>query len=178
MTFSEHDPVRTLSRGLEQLADLLAQVGSEDLDRSTPCREWTVQQLVDHLVADLDNFTATLRGEQPDWTAAPQVVGDDREAVFRRKAADLIALWHQQDESGAGQADGSSAEVAVHTWDLCRGIGVPSDDLAPEVAERGLAFMQANLEPEMRGAMFAEEQQAPDGASPYDRIAAFAGRVV
>ncbi len=46
------------------------------------------------------------------------------------------------------------------------------------MAERGLAFMQANLTPEMRGPAFGPEQPAPPDADAYTRIAAFAGRAV
>jgi hypothetical protein len=35
------------------------------------------------------------------------------------------------------------------------------------VAERGLAFMRANLQPEMRSTAFEPEQPAPEGADAY-----------
>ena len=38
--------------------------------------------------------------------------------------------------------------------------------------------MQANLTAENRSVAFGPEQPAPEGAPPYDRIAAFAGRTV
>ena len=178
MTTSEHDPVRTLSLAMEQTADMLARVTPEPLDRPTPCSEWSVQQLVDHLVADPVTFASMVRGEQPDWSAHAQTVSDGWEAKFRAGAADLIALWHQQDDAAKAGADWQSAEFAVHTWDLGRAIGASTDGLAPDVAEVGLAFMEANLTDDNRSGAFGEEQPAPDGATAYDRIAAFAGRSV
>jgi hypothetical protein len=74
--------------------------------------------------------------------------------------------------------DWQSAEIAVHTYDLAVALGRPTSELAPEVAERGLALMRANLTPENRGSAFEPEQPAPDGADVYQRIAAFAGRTV
>jgi hypothetical protein len=50
--------------------------------------------------------------------------------------------------------------------------------LDPEVAERGLAFMQASLTPDNRGPVFGPERPAPGAADAYGRIAAFAGRTV
>jgi hypothetical protein len=38
--------------------------------------------------------------------------------------------------------------------------------------------MSAVMKPEMRGDAFGPERAAPDGASAYERIAAFAGRRV
>ncbi|MGA9747662.1 MAG: TIGR03086 family metal-binding protein [Nocardioides sp.] len=178
MTPSEHDPVRTLSLAMEQTADMLARVTPELLDRETPCADWTVQRLVDHLVADPITFAAMLRGEEPDWTAHAETVTDDWEAHFRRGAADLLALWRQQDEAARGGADWQAAEFAVHTWDLARAIGASTDGLDPVVAEVGLAFMEANLTDDNRGGAFGKARPAPEGASAYDRIAAFAGRPV
>ena len=66
----------------------------------------------------------------------------------------------------------------MHTWDLARGIGRPTDTLDPDVAQRGLDFMRANLTPDNRAHVFAAERPAPEGASLPDRLAAFAGRDV
>jgi uncharacterized protein (TIGR03086 family) len=66
-------------------------------------------------------------------------------------------------------------EFAVHSWDLARAIGATAQ-LDPEAAERGLAFMSANLKPELRGDAFGAEVDVPADAPPYDRLAAFAGR--
>jgi len=51
-------------------------------------------------------------------------------------------------------------------------------DLDPDVAERGLAFMQASLNDDNRAPAFHPEQPAPPDADAYTRIAAFAGRKV
>jgi hypothetical protein len=66
----------------------------------------------------------------------------------------------------------------VHTWDLATAMGESTAALDPEVAECGLAFMLASLTNDNRGGVFAPEQEAPSGADPYARIAAFAGRAV
>jgi hypothetical protein len=66
----------------------------------------------------------------------------------------------------------------VHTWDLAAALGRSSGDLDPEVAERGLVFMHANLTNDNRSPAFGPEQPAPDSADAYLRIAAFAGRPV
>ena len=166
-----------LTRTLRQVAGLLAEPGPEDLGRPTPCREWTVGRLVDHLVADPGRFANMLRGEQPDWSGDPHVDGDPA-AAFRSAADDLLAEWHGKDASALTGADWQTAEFAVHSWDLLRALGRPTDMLDAEAAERGLAFMRANLAPEARAPVFDAEQPAPAGASIHDQLAAFAGRSV
>ena len=66
----------------------------------------------------------------------------------------------------------------MHTSDLASVLSRSTSDLDPEVAERGLAFMRANLTDENRSPAFGPERPEPEGADPYQRIAAFAGRSV
>src|SRR4051794_30621813 len=173
------DELEVLARGLEQAADLLGEVPEERLSEPTPCDEWTLSDLVDHVVLGTANFARSVRGEEVDWSAPTPHVGEERVPVFRAAAADLLTAWREQGTDGAEIGpDWQSAEVAVHTYDLSAALGRPTADLDPTVAERGLAFMQANLRPEGRGEAFGPERPAPDGADPYQRIAAFAGRSV
>jgi uncharacterized protein (TIGR03086 family) len=178
VTTKTHDAVRVLSHALDQTGDVLAEVHRDHLRRPTPCSDWTVQQLVDHLVVTPGRFLQMMNGEKVDWDSPPPHVTQDWAGAFRVAADDLIHAWHKKPDEETAGADWQSAELAVHTWDLCRAIGRSTDQLDPEVAERGLAFMQASLTDDNRGQAFGPEQPAPAGASAYDRIAAFAGRTV
>jgi uncharacterized protein (TIGR03086 family) len=171
--------VAVLSRGLDQTAALLDEVREADLPTPTPCEDWTVSDLVDHLVRGAGGFARVVRGEDVDWTAPTPHVESGWAEEFRAGANDLRAAWSAVgDADGTTSADWQSAELAVHTWDLATALGRPTDGLDPEVAERGLAFMQANLKPEVRTFAFKAEQPAPEGADAYAQIAAFAGRAV
>ena len=176
---SERADLALLTVALDQAADLLGRVGDEQLTLPTPCADWSVTELVDHLVNTPTMFTTIMRGEEPDWGAAPPHAGADREARFRTAGDSLVEVW-----GSTGDGDQPSplswqlAELAVHTWDLASALDEPTDHLDPDVAERGLAFMQAGLTDENRGPVFAPEQPAPPDADAYTRIAAFAGREV
>jgi uncharacterized protein (TIGR03086 family) len=172
------DEVTLLGRAIDQAGDMLEHVHSEVVGRPTPCERWSVGDVADHLVQSPRTFLALMRGEQPDWGAPPPHLDDGWAQEFRNAGDDLIHAWHQEEDEGRGSAAWQCAELAVHTWDLARGLGVPTDGLDPAVAEAGLAFMQANLTDENRDGAFGPAQEAPDGAGPYDRIAAFAGRRV
>jgi uncharacterized protein (TIGR03086 family) len=163
-----------LGRALDQLGDLLVHVRAEMLDGQTPCSDWPLGQLVDHIVAAPAKFSGMLRGEQPDWSARPEHLDDGWAAAFRSSADDLMHLWHQA--PGGGDPDWQTAEFAVHTWDLAHALDRSTGGLDPTVAERGLAFMEGNLRDEMRGEAFGPAQPAPAGGDAYDAIAAFAGR--
>ncbi len=172
------DDVRVLQHALDQAADLLDHVHDDDLGRPTPCTQWDVATLSDHLIASPAQFTTMMRGEQPDWSAPPPRVTQGRGAAFRNHADDLVHQWHQLQGDPPTSAPWQVAEIAVHTWDLATALGRPVDQLDPEVAQVGLDFMRANLRPEMRGVAFADEVAPPGGANPYAELAAFAGRPV
>jgi uncharacterized protein (TIGR03083 family) len=172
------DPIGVLSRALDQTGDLLDQVDDDVLDRPTPCSEWNVAALADHVVNDPRQFLLMARGEQPDWSAPTPHVTREWGPTFRAAADELVATMHGLGDDAPLPLAMQLAEFAVHDWDLATALGLPLDGLDPEVAEIGLEFMRANLAPEMRTAAFGAEQPAPPDAGPYDRIAAFAGRRV
>jgi uncharacterized protein (TIGR03086 family) len=172
---TDDEELAVLRRGLDQLAGLLADVRPDVAGDPTPCSDWTVQDLVDHVVAAPSRFARMVREEPIDWTAPTPPAGDDPVGAFRAHGEDLLAASR---EHGAGSVDWQCAELAVHTWDLATALHASTDGLDPEVAERGLAFMRSNLTADRRAPAFGPEQHAPDGADAYQRIAAFAGRRV
>ena len=168
------DEAGILSRALDQTGDLLDRVHAESVSRPTPCAQWDVGALADHVIADGANFVTMLHGGEPNWGAPPAHVSESWGPRFRVGADDVLHAW---DQGGAGVPIGLLvAEYATHSWDLAQALGVPSSELDPEVAEVGLAFMQATLKPEMRTGAFDAEVEAPEGAGAYERLAAFAGR--
>jgi uncharacterized protein (TIGR03086 family) len=166
-----------LRRALDQLAGLLDDVPAGALGDRTPCEQWNVQHLVDHIVAAPSRFALMARGEPVDWSATP-AAGDEPAARFRSNAEDLLRAVDLQAAPGSVPVDWQCAELAVHTWDLATALGRSTGDLDPEVAERGLVFMRASLTEDNRGPAFGPEQPAPEDADAYQRVAAFAGRSV
>lgn len=166
-----------LERTLGQTESIIAEIRPEQAILPTPCPQWTVHDLTEHVVgADLRNFTAVARGETIDWLAPPEPLGDEWSAQFRVGAHGLLATWHRED-APTGRVDHQIAELAVHGWDLATatGVDVPLDD---EIAERALAWAQGMLRPEHRGPdkAFGYEVPVPADAPAYARLVAWFGR--
>ncbi|MGC5019208.1 TIGR03086 family metal-binding protein [Micromonospora sp. DT47] len=178
---------------MDQAGEVLAGVRDDQQDQATPCRSWTVAQLGDHLVHDLHQFTLTATGGKPDWSKPAPAVTQDRAAVFRKGAADLLDAWRKAGDltgtitlPGMGEVparfpvDQQTAEFAVHAWDLAKATG-QSTDLDPEVGQVSLDWIQGTLRPQFRaketdGGAFGPEVPVADDAPLYDRLAAFTGR--
>lgn len=168
------ESVEVLASALDQASEVLGAVSPDQLSEPTHCGDWTVGDLMAHIVATPGHFITMARGEQPDWSAKPELPSDWT-ATFRSGADDLLAMWRSNSEASPQSIDWQTAEFAVHTWDLVRATG-QDRELDPRVAERGLDFMSASLTEENRGDAFGPAVEVDDDAAVYDRLVAFAGR--
>ncbi len=163
-----------ISNGIDQAVALVESISTDQLDLPTPCTDWAVRDLADHLANSAAQIAVMARGEQPDWGSLADH-HDDPAAALRRAGDEIIAAF----ESGPAAPEGMvAAELAVHSWDLATALGRDTAALDPAFAEVGFAFMHEELTDDRRGDAFKPEQQAPDGANAYERIAAYAGRSI
>ncbi len=179
------DRVAQLARAIDAVAPIVAAVRPEQLDLPSPCTEWTVRQVIAHLVAGNEGLTALLEEREPGETD----LGDDPAAAFAASGERLLAAVR-----APGALDGSlvmpfgpvPAPMAVgfrfgdvlnHGWDVARATGQPTD-FAPELHEAALAMVRRTMASYDRtnSPAFKPETPAPAGASAADRLAAFLGR--
>jgi uncharacterized protein (TIGR03086 family) len=188
------DPFRPLAAALDGAGQLLADVRAPQWDDPTPCSDWTVRQLVNHLVGGHRLYTRVLSGKPlppPDRVGRRGDVdqlGDDPAAAFRTTAEEMMAAFRRPGvlerthALPAGTLPGPAVvhlrtvETLVHGWDLASATGqaVPFRD---EIAADELAFSEQLLGrlPEGRQP-FAPSRPVPDGAPAIDRLAALLGR--
>ena len=164
------DVLALLARAIDQTAELLEETSPDRYDEPSTCSDWTVGDLVRHVVASPRNFVDMFSGKDVDW-ANPPALSDDPVADFRSDADDLFA--HLREHGGSSSA--ALPEFAVHSWDLARSTG-SSRPLDDEVAKHALAFMCNNLTPENRSRAVKPAVHVEDDRSMPDRLAAFAGR--
>jgi uncharacterized protein (TIGR03086 family) len=182
------DVSTTFQKSANATAAIARGIRPEQLDNPTPCDEWNVQDLINHLTGSLDYFKARGLGEDsgPPQSAPPTPYD---ETIKRLEAAAMAtaAAWRrpgaleQTIKTGAGDMPGAAmanlalSEMLTHTWDLARATGQRMS--ADDVDVNGvLAGMKQSLKPEARQPAFAPELQAPREAPPIDRLAAFLGR--
>ncbi|MDR7275175.1 TIGR03086 family metal-binding protein [Catenuloplanes atrovinosus] len=134
-------------------------VPADRWDDPTPCTEWTVRDLVNHLVGEHLWAPHILAGEPLEQVGNRydgDVVGADPVAAWERAAARSRALWPAADPAGPVQlsfgtvplrdyADQMLVDLTVHQWDLARGSG-QDETLDPAAVAYGLAYARANVE--------------------------------
>jgi uncharacterized protein (TIGR03086 family) len=185
-----------LARALDDDRRLIAGVTDDEWAKPTPCTEWTVRDLVNHLVGGTQLFARLLSGEPMPgldelqrWRGADHL-GDDPVGAYDRSAAELLAAFRspgalqEMFNSPIGTVPGGVllhlriTELLTHGWDLARATGQPGP-FANDLAEQELAFTEASLGrvPPDRPP-FAPPQPVPADADAIDRLAAALGRRV
>jgi uncharacterized protein (TIGR03086 family) len=136
------DPLPFLRQATDLFDDRLAAVTRDQWTLPTPCTEWTVRDLVDHVTGGNRWAVAVLDGEQPGVALEAALgpgFGDDilddyrqaAEAQYKGFASDgaLARTCHHF----VGDIDGNAfswlriADLAVHAWDLARATGGKED---------------------------------------------------
>ena len=181
-----------LQEVVPRLGAAIATVTESTMALPTPCAEWTLRDLLNHIVGGAEMFADAFGGAplQDISGRLPDIVGDDPMGAFGTAAARF---------GEATQAPGAldrvlplpfgamtvrsflrfvAFDLTVHTWDVASVTGAEvefPEDLLLEIE----AFAHLVLDSVPRNELLcAEPFEAPAGASTLERIVAFAGRDV
>lgn len=156
----------------------------------TPCPDWTVRDLLTHLIAGNVKYVEIGLGK--DWArGAPDVVlDDDPGGMYRRTMDAMIEAWEQPGvldrdtplPVGRGRAALALylhlGETLVHGWDLARATQ-QRPPWEADVVEASLNHFKSCLPPQRPpGSPFLDATPLGDDAAPIDRLAAYLGRYV
>jgi uncharacterized protein (TIGR03086 family) len=182
------NPLVKFDRAAAVADSVIAAVRPDQLGDPTPCTEWSVRQLINHLVTGNLMFAGMVTGgPRPDRNQ--DQLGDDPLGAFRSTASDLRAAFSAEgaldgtyptpfgESPGAVLVNMRVVEMSVHSWDIAKATG-QSTDLDPQLAEWGLRSLRNALPADRAGSPFGTEQPASGAVTAADRLAAFAGRAV
>jgi uncharacterized protein (TIGR03086 family) len=177
-------------RALKRSGEVVARTRVDQLSDPTPCGDWDVRALLNHIIGGCTMYAAGAEGRVEDTPAHTDRVGDDHVAAFSKAADDAVAAfrgpgamektftlpWGQTPASAAlGLA---VAEAAVHGWDLARATGQTAT-IDDDVAEAVYAMTSSMMEPlggYPRGESFGPPVQVFDDAPIVDKAVAYLGR--
>lgn len=184
------EPTEQLATILPVMCALVDEIRPDQLDNSTPCRNFTVGGVLDHMLAGGTAFAPLFRGEEAKGAPVPPADGQVPAAAFRRTMDELLLAMKSPGAldrivaAPIGDVPGDvfgrfvAFDGLIHSWDLAVGSGqtvtIPEDVVAAVDM-----FARQALAPEMRdGDTFAEATEAPEGASLLEQLVAFSGRTI
>ncbi|HTY73345.1 MAG TPA: TIGR03086 family metal-binding protein [Actinomycetes bacterium] len=182
------DAISLIPASAYAVSDRVHQIKDDQWDEDTPCEEWTVRDLVNHLVYEQLWAPHLLRGEtiqQVGDRYEGDVLGDDPVGAWDNAMDDALAAWAEVDAEqtvhlsfgdfpASAYADQVLCDLVVHGWDLSRGADL-DDDMDPDGVAHSLAFAEANAETLTGSGMFGTPQK-PRSDAAQDRLLALLGR--
>jgi len=177
------------------LATIVEHVDDAQLDAPTPCPDYAVGDLLDHIGGLAVAFAEAGRKEQGTNTTQPPMGSRDHLTPDWRTriAADLLALGDAWSAADAWEGDTTIAgmtmpagvvgavglnEVVTHAWDLARAVG-QAFEADRESVVGCMDFVGPMSEPGAeagRSPMFGPVVTASHDASPFERLIALNGR--
>jgi uncharacterized protein (TIGR03086 family) len=181
------DGVQQLEQVAPLLGELVSNISDADLGRPTPCANFDVAGVLEHMIGGASMFAPGFRGDgsAPNpptegsvfdrWNAA---MGALMESVHTDGAQDNTIASPFGEVSGAYFARYVALDGITHAWDLATATGQSVNAPDALVAEID-AFARELLQPAMRdGDTFADATEPPADATPLERLVAFTGRTV
>ena len=103
-----------------------------NLDAVTPCDDWDVRTLLNHMLETQKFFVSAARGEDasPPSPTPPQLLSDDPLADFEHARAETVSTFS---EPGVIEKTGPSLGIAftdqlLHGWDLAKATDAGCND--------------------------------------------------
>jgi uncharacterized protein (TIGR03086 family) len=154
--------------------------GATTLDASTPCDEWNVRDLLNHMLDTQRYFAGSARGEEvsPPSSSPPNLLADDPVEDLATARAEVLQAFGEQ---GAIERTGPALGIAfsdqlLHGWDLARATG--QDATMPDgLAEAAYGIIHGRFSEDQRQGVFKPEVTVPVDASPQERLLAYTGRI-
>jgi uncharacterized protein (TIGR03086 family) len=153
--------------------------GAKDLDAPTPCTEWKVRDLLNHMLDTSRYFVSSARGQDasPPGPNPPSLLSDDPARDFEQARKELLSTF---DDEAVVEKTGPALGIAfsdqlLHGWDLAR--ATKQDATMPAgLPEAAYDAIHGRFTDEQRKGVFGPEVQVDAAATPQQRLLAYTGR--
>jgi uncharacterized protein (TIGR03086 family) len=164
------------------LQHVLHGIADDDLAKQTPCREFDVASLTDHLMNSINVIGGAAGAQTPERdqtdSVERQVVLAARPALdaWKRRGLDGNVAFGSNEAPAKMMAGILCLEFLVHAWDYAAALGreVPAPD---SLSDYVMGLARNIITPQGRtNAGFDDPIEVPDDASALDQLLAFTGR--
>jgi uncharacterized protein (TIGR03086 family) len=180
------DPIERIDRATAFAGGNVMGVHPDDLGKPTPCAEFDVRTLLNHMIGNMGMAASAARSEQAALPEGDQFGSDPGEAYEERRQELLGAVrgadaLERDWELPFGTLAGSTMATIVfmehltHGWDVAKATGQDTDmpaDLVSECMELAVPMDEMLRTPGVCGPAV----NVPESASLQDKFIAFMGR--
>lgn len=181
--------IEAYRRSIEEFGQRVIAIGAADWKKPTPCSEWTVRDLLRHLVYEelwapplLAGATIADVGDRFEG----DILGDDPQATWKEAAAAAVASAAPEvldrtvhlsfgDFPGREYLGQLTADHLIHGWDLARGIG-GDERFDPDLVLHVYDFMAPQVDQWQAAGVFAPPVPVPDDADNLVKLLGMTGR--
>ena len=160
-------------------------ISDDQLDLPTPCPDYTVRDLLNHLYDVVVNFQVLAARREVDWSAKTEHLTPGWRDRFADEATRMVRAWddpaaEEGDSPGMGLPQRTVGlmgliDLTVHGWDLARATGQPYQPV-PEVTGAGHGFMDEMGPMGQQMGAFGEPVQTGPDVTDLDRLLGRTGR--
>ena len=184
------DVAGQFQKALLELARRVPVVGQGQWHDPTPCSEWDVHALTNHVVNELrwvppllegrtieevgDRFDGDLLGSDP-VGAAQEAMREAADAATRPRALERVVHLSFGDASGGEYLAQITSDVAIHTWDLARAVGA-DERLDPDLVTFVHDYLAPHVDHWRAAGAFGPPTEVADDADAQDKLLAMVGR--
>ena len=177
------DPIELYEGAMKQTRSYLVGTKASQLNDSTPCTEWNVQALIDHIVGASGMFYTALSGN----SSAEQKPGSGNlesfDAISAKvlEAARVPGTMEKNVPSPVGEMPGGQfltfafMDTLIHGWDLAKATG-QNTQLNTNLAETCYGIFGGQGEMLRSTGQFGPEVKVSDNSSPQDKLLGVLGR--
>ena len=152
---------------------------ADKLDAPTPCDDWNVKTLMNHMLDTQRYFLGAAQGADtpPPSPNPPELISDDPVADFDATRAEVLSAYRVP---GVIEKTGPSLGIAfsdqlLHAWDLAKASA--QDATMPEgLPEAAYDMIHGKFTEDQRKGVFKPEVKVAKNASAQDKLLAYTGR--
>ena len=176
------DELASAEASLAVLQNVLHPISNDDWDKQTPCREFDIAGLTDHLMNSINVIGGAAGAELPERdptdSVERQVVAAARPALdaWHRRGLDGAVAFGDNEAPARMMAGILSLEFLVHAWDYAMAMG-SSANVPESLADYVMGVAQGVITPQGRmTAGFDDPVEVPGDVGALDRLVAYTGR--
>ena len=188
------NPVELYQKATSGVSKMISGIKQDQISAQTPCSEWKVNDLINHLIGGAGHLKASLAGSSgqanPGGGSSPSVESDIAKlgASYKALVAEVLqeaskpSTLEAKVPTPAGEMSGDQfigilfLDNLVHTWDLAKATGQDTN-LDPALTEVCYnMFVPGLVDMGREHGAFGPVVQVPASASTQDKMLGYMGR--